>query len=275
MSTRIFINYSFQDREVAEKIMNQLNSAGLDVTIDNYYKDNLFMNINSLYNMKPGDYMIILISQETKNNKWYKFDLENYLEKNISNRNITFVPVYLSRVNKVINGGNIVSFNLYNNFDNGLKKIIDFFIHTKYLDFDNIDPFQFEEMSKKLLSKMKLRIIDNFGSQDLGYDFLAESTSKDPFGVKVVAKWAVECKYSKQNRADIKTLKQLEQLLETRLPDFNGVLITNGLLTSASYELLTTLKKREKIRIVDGIQLKTFLLKYPSVINEFFGGGIE
>jgi hypothetical protein len=84
-----------------------------------------------------------------------------------------------------------------------------------------------------------------------------------------------EFKYYKNARADINSLRQLSSYLEQLPMDFNGGLITNGILTSAAQEWLkeNERRKRTNIRIIDGLKLKELILKHTDLVHEFFTGG--
>jgi hypothetical protein len=228
------------------------------------------MKNESLYNIKPGDYIIVLVSEDTKNSSWYKYEFNRYINNNLSNRNIILVPVYLTKNSKLLEDSNVVSFKLFENFDKSLRKLVNYFRYSHNINFDSIDGYLFEQLSKALLTRMNFKIKDNYQHDKCEYDFQAETSHKDPFGEKVNIKWVVVCKYYKQNRPDVNALKQIEYLLEDKLPNYIGIVITNGILTSAANELLDSMKKRVNIRVVDRIQLKKLLLKYPELIKEFF-----
>ena len=55
--------------------------------------------------------------------------------------------------------------------------------------------------------------------------------------------------------------------------DVNGMLITNGQLTSTALDWLeyNEKEKRISITVVDGIKLKLLILKHPKIVDEFFG----
>ena len=272
MSSRITLIYSMNEKKEANYIINALNREGIDVQ-DSHYKNSYsyFSDIDAVYDLKPGGYVVVLLSDSFYESDWTSYELNYYVNNGINNRNITFVPVYLKNTRKIFKDKSVVSFNLYNDFNKGVEKLVNYLKYIKHIDFESLSSEKFEHMVYQILKAMRINVLDSESNVDNGFDFIAESRHKDPFGGEMNIKWIVECKYYENRSPDLKTLHQLLNSVENNSRVDRGVLFTNGILTSTAVEFLNSRNRKNVISVVDGTQLKKLLLKYPNVIKNVFG----
>ncbi len=279
---RIFLGYSYQDREKAEHIVNRLHSLGVAVFHDLLGFDLGESFASRLYKeIESNDFFLLLLSTNSAKSHWIAEELDSAISKVLHYRDISIVPLLLSPVRLPRSLKNSTKFDLRRNFDKQIEKLSEYLLLIPYIDFESLDPYRFETLCISLLRKLKFRDLDSqeYKHCDHGIqfrtDFLAATRHRDPFGGYIEVKWIFEFKYYRDSRADIKSLHQLSSYLEMLPVDFNGCLITNGILTSAAREWLGENQKRKRIniRVIEGPRLKELLLKHPDIVKKYFMRG--
>ncbi len=281
---RIFISSTHSEREIAHDIASRLEHEGLFPIIDSFeseYADEWLHHV--LYSVESSDVVLLLMPEEDYERKWIRRKLNKDLIYKLKSRNILVIPIYLGRkrfvsssIDQVVfflkNEGHSQSIKQYS--EKSIQKLITYLANVPKVDFERLSPSEFEQLIVALLKKLRFVDIEEqriYG--DMGFDILAKTKTRNPFGGMSFISWAIEIKYNKNSRADISSLKQLSYYLEDRSIDVNGVLITNGQLTSTAREWLefNEKEKRTSITVVDGVKLKQLILKHPSIVDDFFG----
>lgn len=272
-SSRVFLSYNHQDYHEANIIKMSLENVGLEVSIESFESNNSFTReIN--HKVKTSDYFIILISNHTESNEWTKFEIEK-IRHDFYYRDVVIIPVLISRVKKPNSLKNLKSFNLYGDFEKNLKEFASYLKNIKYLDFDLISASEFENLITDLLIRLKFKIdYEKIHQFDNGVDIIASSINRNQLVDSFTTNWIVQCKFYKNSRIDVSAIKQLTNQLVENFTNYNGILITNSLISSTILETLEIIQKRKKVNIevVDGRKLKQLLLKYPELIDKFFYG---
>lgn len=274
MNHHINLVYSYEDIDKAEYIRFALEREGLQV-LTNKYKTSYeyFYDYTSVYDNEPGGYVILLFSEHSNEKSIIKKEINEYLNMNFKHRNTTIIPVYLDKVKKEINEKQMISFNLYRNFEEGVLKLAKYIANSKFINFDNMTPQQFENLIFDLLSKMRFKVNRQMHTNDLAVDFFAQSRHNNPFGGSIYVDWIVQCKYFKRKSPELSDISKLIQLIETNNDCIeNAVMFTNGILTSTSQKYLSAIREGINLVVVDGTQLKKLILKYPSIVEEHFSG---
>lgn len=278
-SKRIFLSYSYSDKEQAIRIIDELNLNGLQVISDE--SDYAFGKVISekVFNsLEYGDVFILLLSKNMRNSRSFSAEFKEFINKKLNPRDITIIPVVLSsiRLPKFLN--HLIKFNMRINFDVQLNNLVKYLTQIRFIDFNILDYYRFEQLIFALLKRLKLKDVHLIDSKtDFGYDIEAVSRHKDPFGGYVETKWVITVKLYKHSRADISSLNNMSHIVYNLPRDYNGVIITNGQLTSSAKDWLYYNEKenRPNITIIDGVKLKELILRYPDLVNEFFGNGGE
>lgn len=268
---KIFLSYSYQDKQKSNIIAEALTNADLEVYYDQYEINNGNSLTEMIYkSIKSSDYFVILISSESIKSKWVLHELNKFLSKEMYSRDIVIVPVLLSRCKLPETLKNREKFNLSSNFEKGLNKLVSYLKNIPYVDFKMLDAVLFEELIKDLLERLKFNINESYNRHtDYGFDIKATYNHKNPFGGTLKTNWIFQLKFYRNSRADISSLNKLSYLVSDNL---QGVLVTNGQLTSAARRWLNDNEKKEKtkIKVIDGIQLKELVLKYPDLVEKYF-----
>lgn len=269
--------------EIAHELAQRLEHAGLDPIIDSFeaeLADEWLHHI--LYSVESSDIVLLLVPEDDYERKWIRRELSKTLRYKLKSRSILVIPVYLGRNKFFAPSSDQITFFLVNESlsqgqkkysEKSIDKIVTYLSNVPKVDFETLSQEEFELLIIALLKTLRFFDVEEIrSSHDMGFDILAKTKTRNPFGGTSFISWAIDIKYNRSSRADISSLKQLSYYLEERSMDINGVLITNGQLTSTAMEWLESneKEKRTSITVVDGIKLKQLILKHPKIVEEFF-----
>jgi len=282
--SRIFISSTHSEREIAHQLAKRLEQEGLHPVMDSFeaeYADEWLHHI--LYSVESSDVVLLLMPEDDYERKWIRRELNKTLKYKLNSRSILVIPVYLGKNRFFPTQNDQVVFFLENESlshsqkkysERSIEKLVTYLSNAPKVNFDQLTPGEFERLIITLLKKLRFFDIEEQKLiNDVGFDITAKTKTRNPFGGMSFLSWAIEIKYNKSSRADISSLQQLSYYLEERSIDVNGVLITNGQLTSTALEWLeyNEKEKRTSITVVDGIKLKQLILKHPKIVDEYFG----
>lgn len=282
---RIFISSTHSEIDFANELALRLEQEGLSPVLDSFdaeYADEWLHHV--LYSVESSDVVLLLMPENHYERKWIRRELNKTLKYKLKSRNVLVIPVYLGRKRFFSSSPDQTAFFIENEShsasitkysERSIIKLVTYLANAPRVNFEEIAPNDFEYLIIALLKKLRFFDIEEQGIiNDFGFDILAKTKTRNPFGGISFVSWAIEVKYNKDSRADINALKQLSYYLENSSLDVNGVLITNGQLTSTALDWLeyNEKEKRTSITVVDGIKLKQLILKYPALVEEFFGG---
>lgn len=276
---RIFISHHAGSGEIAIRLARALASRGLHPVLDEYDiapGQNILSHL--LYSVESSDFVLLLIpSGLSDESRWIRRELDKSLDYRLKSRNISIVPVFLGRRPVVSPFASSVSFAIdteapARQLESQIDRIADYLRNLPRVDFDLLSPVQFEHLIFALLEKLHLHDVKRARNADTGFDMEARSRVRNPFGGYSFITWLIEIKFTKSARVDISTLHQLSHYLEHRPVEINGVVVTNGQLTSTAREWLedNARSRRTSLSVVDGTQLKELILKHPSLVEIFF-----
>ena len=104
-------------------------------------------------------------------------------------------------------------------------------------------------------------------------DFIAETYTKDVFGIPNKETWMIETKFYREERFSINMLNQIIGLYQyINREDAGILLITNSVLTSVAEEYIKNAKRERnlEIKVIDGTLLKKLVSKRKRLINKYF-----
>lgn len=281
---RIFISSTHSERDFSRELALRLEQEGLSPVLDSFdaeYADEWLHHV--LYSVESSDVVLLLMPENHYERKWISRELNKTLKYKLKSRNVLVIPVYLGRKRFISSSPDQVAFFIENEShsdslakysEQSIRKLVTYLANVPKVDFKIMAPNDFEYLIFALLKKLRFFDIEEQRAiHDVGFDILAKTKTRNPFGGISFISWAIEVKYTKDSRADINALKQLSYYLENSSLDVNGVLITNGQLTSTALDWLeyNEKEKRTSITVVDGIKLKQLILKYPALVEKFFG----
>lgn len=272
---RVFLSYSYQDKDKVDLIVEKLVNSGIEVYLDsnpNIRNSSDFIR-NLRYIIETSEIVLVVLSNNFLNSEWTNHELASFL-KEAHKRKVTIIPIIIEKSSIPINLLNYEVINLSNNFESGLEKIIRKLKIIPEISFEHFSPSEFEKLVADLLKEYKFKNIRvQHNSNEFGVDIHAEYQSKSPFGTIRNEHWIVEVKYYKQDRFSVNTIQQLIEFKRNLLPaDLKLLLVTNSILTSVVQEYLENFQKIEnaQIEIIDGLQLKQLISKRKHLINKYF-----
>lgn len=272
---RVFLSYSYQDKDKVALIITKLIDSGIEV-----YSENSFSESNSLeikkdlkYIIEASEIVLVVLSKNFLNSEWANFELTTFLKES-HKRKITVIPLILEKSPIPYDLLNYEIINLSNNFESGIEKIIKKLKVIPEISFENFSPKEFENLIADLLKEYDF---NNIQSQqfpkDFGIDLKAEYANKSPFGIKRKEYWIVEVKFYKKERFSINTIQQLVDYKRQLLPaNLKLLLVTNSILTSVVQEYLDNYQKIEntQIEVIDGLLLRQLISTRKRLLDKYF-----
>lgn len=271
---RIFISHSYNDRNIADLIANKLINEGLEVMSGDNIQvgDSYFEEIKYLY--ESSEIVLVLLSESLFRNERFHFEFPRFFFEEARKRKVTIIPILIEKCNIPNDFLEYDIFNLTNNFEKGLEKIIQKLKVIPEISFDHFTPQLFEEFTYDLLKEFGFKNIKReSNSADKGIDFMSEYYSTNPFGIKKRETWIVEVKYYREARFSINAIKQLVELYKyVGKEDAKILLVTNSLLTSVAEEYLQEIRNFSHIDIdlLDGLILKKLVSRRKRLLNKYF-----
>lgn len=272
---RVFISYSYNDKQVANRITDRLLNEGIEVIsgIDKIQAGQSYLEeIKYLY--ESSEIIIVLLSENLFRNDKFQFEFPRFFFDEARKRKVTIIPALVEKCSIPSDFLEFEIINLTKNFDKGIDKIIQKLKVIPEISFDNFQPREFEEFIYDLLREYSFKNIQREQlSNDRGIDFIAEHFSTNPFGIKKRQTWLIEIKYYREERFSISSIKQLVDTYKyIGKEDAKILLITNSLLTSAAEEYLEEVRKYSNIDIdlLDGLTLKKLVSRKKRLLTKYF-----
>lgn len=272
---RIFLSYSYVDKDKAMLLANRLQNIGLEIVTE--YKDisygkKIFDEVQYLF--QSSDFVIVLLSKSLFQSEYFRFEYTQDFFQQTRQRKISVIPVLIEKCSVPSDFLEYEIFNLTTNFDKGVEKLISRIKIIPEISFDNLYEREFEELIYDLLKSYGFKNIQReqaFNHRRV--DFIAEYFSKNPFGQKRKELWMIEFKLYSESRFDIKTLRQvIDQYKYINKQDAKLLLITNSQLNSVVEEYLNDIKRDNylDIEVVDGLLLKKLIANRKQIVNKYF-----
>jgi restriction endonuclease Mrr len=274
---RVFVSYASADKAVARVIVEGLRSRNINVWLDDYELypgTHLAESIRSA--VSASAYFLLLLSKHLVNSHWVSKETEAVL-KELQNRDITFLPVLLEDCEIPSSLATYQFFDMRSGIQENLEKLVNALSSTVEIDFDKLSPHTFEQLVTDLLQKLGFINLQSQSKQsDSGIDAIVEFRHKDPFGVENREVYAVETKFYRDSRADLRTLKQLTGYVKNDPKIDKALLVTNGNLTSVALDWVSDAPKLTgiPIRVVDGTELKRLLLQNNDLVSKYFTASV-
>lgn len=272
---RVFISYSYNDRDIAHRISDALQREQIDVFID--YKDisagdNVFDQIRYMY--ESSETVILLLSNSLFSSSYFQYEFPQYFFEEARKRKINVIPVLVDKCQVPSDFLEFEIVNLTNNFDKGLQRVVQKLKIIPEISFDNFSPMEFEDFTFDFLKAYgfkKIQREERINNREV--DFIAETYTKDVFGIPNKETWMIETKFYREERFSINMLNQIIGLYEYIDREDAGILlITNSVLTSVAEEYIKNAKRERnlEIKVIDGTLLKKLVSKRKRLINKYF-----
>lgn len=272
---RIFLSYSFTDRDKAEIIREKLLESGIEVIVD-YNSigtgNHIFQELKYLY--ESSETVIVLLSKKFCESAFIEKENEIFL-KEAGKRKITIIPLLIENCRIPSEFIDFEIINLTRGFDKGIQKVVEKLKLIPEISFEHFTPSEFNNFVVDLLKEFGFKSLTwQYSDQfDFGIDLIGEYWNKNPFGQKNKETWIVEIKYYGNERFSTNSIYQLVDYYKRfKERNANLLLITNSILTSVSEEFLEEIQKDKKIPIVvlDGNSLKQIIPSRKKLLNKYF-----
>jgi hypothetical protein len=273
MKSRVFLSYSLADQPFAHQIQAALASANVRVAIEPFGLspgDSISESIGKA--VAASDFMILLISPDSLKSDWMLREVEALTSGEWQQRAITIIPVKVRAcvVPKYLSQWHVID--LSRSLDRGLERLVNVVRIAPYIDLSRLGGVDFERLVYELLRAYGFRRIKHvYGSQDRGFDFLAELHAKDPFDRETTEQWTIQVK-SSRNKTDISALQEFFGSSSWRPEKPNALFVTATQLTSAAKEWISSMPKHNvpRLIILEGTDITRLLLGKPKVAERFF-----
>jgi hypothetical protein len=272
---RIFLSYSYEDKNKVDQLVNNLVENGIDVfwNIPAQANSSIEITPNLKYVIETSEIVLVLLSKSFLESNWANNELNAFL-KEAHKRKVTVIPVVIEKTSIPSNLLDYEIINLTNHYEAGIDKIVRKLKIIPEISFDHFSPSEFENLVTDLLKEFDFKNVQLQQIKgDFGVDINAEYEVKTPFGGTKKEHWIVEVKFYKQERFSISAIQQLLEYKRNLLPsDLKLLLVTNSILTSVVQDYINDYQKIEKteIEVIDGHQLKNLISKRKRLLDKYF-----
>lgn len=155
---RIFISYSYNDKNVANKITDKLLSEGIEVVsgIDQIQTGHSYLEeIKYLY--ETSEIIIVLLSESLFRNDKFQFEFPRFFFDEARKRKVTIIPALVEKCSIPSDFLEFDIINLTTNFDKGLEKIIQKIKVIPEISFENFHPRNLKRLFMTYYENMVLR----------------------------------------------------------------------------------------------------------------------
>lgn len=269
----VFLSYAADDRAFAIRIAEALEARGVNVSYDlsvqlgDSLSDLIFQLISA------SDYLVVLISPNTKRSNWVTYELTTAVRKQLTARDITIVPVLIAdaEIPGFLNSYQFLD--CRKDVERGIERLIDQISAAPDIDFSQLSAEGFENLVADLLARLEFtNIVIPARMKDVGYDIRADYKRTDPFGLTTTETWLVECKFYQRSRANLKTIAQFLVTLSLLGRNDRGLLVMDSQLTSVAREHLENFQSKTgtDVKVIEGPELKRLLIKHRDLIRKYF-----
>jgi TIR domain/Restriction endonuclease len=276
-AVRVFLSYAATDQAVVAQIADGLRKGGINVEADAWKLasgDSIEDRVDLA--MRTSDLLLVFLSKSSVASRWVKRELSAALVKEMNDRAITIIPVLIEECDIPDTLVDRPYVDLRGDISAGIQRLATQVAAASAVDLSHLDPTTFEDLVTDLLATQGFGVRKGGDDgRDLGYDFLATRTTRDPSGTERTETWVAEVKAYRQQRVGLATIQQLIGVLASMPSSTKGLLITNGRLTSVAREFLTnaTREARREVRVIDGAELTGLLIRQPDLAGRYFPAG--
>lgn len=276
LNKTIFFSYALEDREIVQRFQNALANSGFHIFSD--YTEvppggaSWGEAIQDAF--ESSDFIVVFLSKSLFNRQGLHFEYSRDFLNYVKMRNINLVPV---KIDDMEVPPYFLEFELVDaskgSVDPGV--LLQRVSNIADINFDALTPVQFENLVYALLQNLEFKNItwEKRQVENESFDFTAEHYTADPFGQRQRELWLIECKFYKQARFDLRSIKKIiDDYKYIRRKDAKLVLITNSQFNSVAQEFVESIQNTDfiDIKLIDGFQLKLMLSRFPGLIKNYF-----
>ncbi len=275
---QVFLSYAHEDKATAQKIAESLRSAGIRVWFDQWELragDSIAARANQA--VAASDVLLVLLSRKSVSSRWMRSELAASLSRELNSRAVTVIPAIIEDCEVPTQFVGRVALDLRTDREDGVQRLVEQLTAAVHVDFSRMDATRFEQLIGDLLEELGFSVQKTAVARGSGFDFEASHTARDPFGAARGEPWLVDARLYRDQRVDLASLRQMTSYLLGQDRIHRGLVLTNGRLTSVAQEFLSkvTTDSGCELRVVEGAELTSLLIRRPNLVNRYFGQGAD
>jgi hypothetical protein len=269
MKKRVFISYSYQDKDFVEWLKKGLNDLDLDFWYDReqiQLGDNIQKKVTE--GIQSSSAIILVLSSSSKNSDWVKYEMNSALLLNAIKKGIKILPIKIdnSEVPSDLSGYLYADFS--GNREQGLAILRRSLLQSNKVDYEfqdwsNFDGRKFEDLIFDLLNLEGFNVQRTPPTRDGGYDFVGKVDNALGSSEKII----IESKFYKNQKISIEILNRLYAIASIEKVS-KVLLITNSELTNSSRNFIA--HSAANIFVWEGHELIRRLFSFPSLVEKYF-----
>lgn len=269
MKKKVFISYSYEDKEFVEWLEDNLQDLGVEIWYDKQeiqLGDSIKEKISS--GIQSSNTFIVILSNSSKSSKWVRYELNSALLLNAINKGIKILPIKIDDSEVPSDLSSYLYADFSKNREQGLETLkrslqqinkVDY----EFQDWSDFDWRKFENLIFDLLNREGFNVQKTPPTRDGGYDFVTKT--KNVLGLE--EKIIIEAKFYKNHKISIDVLRRLIGVAV--IENVNKVLlITNSELTNSSRNFLA--HSTSNIIVWEGHELIRKLFSFPDLVEKYF-----
>lgn len=269
MNKKLFISYSYEDKEFAAWLKDNLQGFGHEIWYDQQeiqLGDSIKKKI--IEGIQASSTFIVILSNSSRNSDWVRYELNSALLSNAINKGIKILPIKIDDSEVPSDLSNYLYADFSHSRSQGLDTLIrslsqDNKVDYEFQDWSGFDWRKFESLIFDLLNAEGLKVQKTPPTRDGGYDFVAKTTNVLGSEEKII----IESKFYKNKKISIDVLRNLYGI--SIVEKVNKVLlITNSELTNSSRSFLEN--STPNITVWEGHELIRKLFCYPELVEKYF-----
>jgi hypothetical protein len=270
---RVFLSHSHDDHALALRIRDALVRSGVHATNqiwEGSVGESLMTQLRET--IRASDIVVVLLSPASAASRGVSTEIEAALSHDLDKRGAELIPVLVAPTDLPPRLRDRAVVDLTEDVNAGLRQLVEEIQATSRVDFSAMNPRAFESLVADLLRAVGFGVDEVRHRPDQGVDLRATYQHADPFGSPETEVWLVQAKLYSHTRVSVDAIKQLAGVLAIASGGTRGLLITNAQLTSVALDFVAELERsRVRLRVLDGVELKRLLRRFPAVAARHFG----
>ncbi len=269
---RVFISYAAEDAKSARSFARALNDADLNVWLAEWHLEPGQDIETGIYDaIQRADVVVLLVSSAALESRWFRAEMEAAISANLDKRGVDVIPVRLddSEMPPLLQDRQWLDATGAQTSE-ASSRLITAIQSVGAVELEALEPRQLELLVGDLLRGLGFHVTSSNPRKNPRMDFRATYRAVDPFGRPSDQLWLVMVKAYKVQRIGVSFLHDFEGSL-LMSDSSNGLLVTNGRITSVAADYLESTKKGHlNIRVIDGLELKKLILAQPDLVRRYF-----